>query len=230
MIFESNTLIPDLWLGVISWEGRPIAPPFSAAAPRTGKALECKSTIHIIVGSTPIGAIDFDTLIDPSIENASGLVRLASRALRAAQLNSNGKELVVDLQGSAAFRYRSAFLSYARKDLHRVSYFAQGLEEAGIKVRADVNAFRLGETWNSQARALIAECDAFYLCWSTSASESEAVRQELEYARKLAREIGRLKIIPIFIDDKVIKLPPGFEQHNALTLWNRMRVAYLQEA
>lgn len=223
LVFESNGLVLDSWLSVVTWEGRPIAPPFSATAPAVEKPTEFKNTVHIIVGNTPIAAIDFETLIDPSMKEGVSLVRLASRAFRPGQLQSDASELVVDQQGSVALRYRSAFMSYARSDFERVSYFAQGIDTAGTKVHADVMSFRLGETWHAQAEQLISDCDVFYLCWSSAASQSKAVAREVNYAMGLATTRKRPKIIPLFIDDQVIQLPVGLEEHNALTQWSRIR-------
>ena len=104
-----------------------------------------------------------------------------------------------------------------------MSYFVQGLSEAGVTVVADLQNFRLGETWHAQAEKLIDQSEVLYLCWSAAASQSAAVKREVEYAQNREKTHRRPKIIPIFIDDKVIPLPQGLEELNALTVWSRIR-------
>lgn len=223
LAFESSGLVLDSWLGVAVWDGRPIAPPFSATTPATRASLEVKNTIHIIVASTPIGSIDFETHIVSGLRAPANLVRVATRTFLGSAFKTDSPELVVELQGRAAFRYRRAFLSYAREDLRPVSYFAQGLAAAQIEVLADLASFDLGETWHAQAAELIKNSDVVYLCWSAAASRSDNVRRELDFAQEMLDLRGKPKIVPIFVDDKVSSLPYGLSEHNALTKWNLIR-------
>ena len=101
----------------------------------------------------------------------------------------------------------TAFLSYARRDLDRVTGILQGM----YKVRPDMDIFldvedlKSGEKWNKRIKHEIRNRDVFYLCWSLAAKKSKWVKQEWQYALK---KRGLDYIEPIPLDPPHVCPPP----------------------
>lgn len=95
---------------------------------------------------------------------------------------------------------RSAFLSYAREDMHAVTYILQALRKArpDMDIFFDLEKLRSGENWEERLYQEIRKRDRLYLCWSHYAALSEWVQREWQC---MAEAKGVEAIEPIPLED-----------------------------
>jgi len=118
-----------------------------------------------------------------------------------------------ELRG-AMRRYRYGFVSYARKDLDRVSEWLQLLDPFGLPYFFDKASIQRGEDFAQRILSEVDRADLFLLFWSWAASRSKWVIREARRARdrQLASEDGLPVIHPILLD-KPPPPPPDFLSH-----------------
>jgi hypothetical protein len=102
---------------------------------------------------------------------------------------------------------RSAFVSYARQDVQRVSTIVQGMMKArpDLDIFFDVRNLHSGEEWESVLYRRLDDADILFLCWSKHASNSEWVAREWRYT---LQHKGLDAIEPVPIDPPEICPPP----------------------
>lgn len=88
------------------------------------------------------------------------------------------------------------FISYSSHDRSVAEDLERELERRGDIVFRDKNVMRGGGDWEQRILPLVADCEKFVLLWSSAASESLPVAQELTQA--LARKVD---ILPLRLDD-----------------------------
>ena len=114
-----------------------------------------------------------------------------------------------------AHAYRNAFISYASQDRAEVLKRVQMLQRLKIQTFQDVLNLEPGARWEKQLYRHIDECDLFLLFWSSSASRSEWVMKEVQYAmkRKGNQEDYPPEIIPVIIEGPPPVPPPDELSH-----------------
>ena len=170
-------------------------------------------TLHVSLGGIPIGEVAFNIH-----------VRLAADGDAAA------KSLVVgpyEPIGSSAKRFRSAFISYSRKDFDVVSFFAQGLGENGIRPLIDVGTLVPGDEWETQLPQFVEKADVFYLMWSDSAATSQYVDWEARHAVGLHGASKRPRIRPIPLHQPWPEPPDYLQRFHFYSEWQAHRAAQL---
>lgn len=92
----------------------------------------------------------------------------------------------------------SAFVSYASQDRARVAAIVQGMQRArpDMDIFFDVETLRSGADWEKTLYGEIERRDVLYLCWSRSASGSDWVRREWQYAYE-TKGVDCIEPIPI---------------------------------
>ena len=105
------------------------------------------------------------------------------------------------------------FISYKREERHFAEQLSIVLEQLGFEVWWDFDLLS-GDRYRSVIRAVIDECKAAIVLWSTLAVDSDFVMDEAEYAK------AQGKLCPVRIDD--VPLPFGFGSLHAddLTGWD----------
>ncbi len=103
---------------------------------------------------------------------------------------------------------RSAFISYARKDIDRVALVLMGLLKARpeLELFFDVESMQSGENWQKRIMSEIDTKDVLFLCWSANAKSSQWVEQEWRYALEKKGIDG---IDPIPLDSPQSCPPPA---------------------
>jgi hypothetical protein len=104
----------------------------------------------------------------------------------------------------AAARFRKAFLCYSHRDRAEVLRRAQMLPTLGMVFEMDSLSLRSGENWDESLHRMIDEADVFLLFWSYSASQSEFVKKEWQYALQ-SRGDGFIRPIAL---ESPMPLPP----------------------
>lgn len=88
------------------------------------------------------------------------------------------------------------FISYSRQDLTFVERLSNDLNTSGIRVWLDVNQILPGESWDDQIQQALEEASVVIVVLSKNSTESQAVKDEINYFM----EDGKT-ILPIVIDD-----------------------------
>jgi hypothetical protein len=114
-----------------------------------------------------------------------------------------------DMVGTAARRYREAFLSHSHADRTKVLAFAQLLDLLGIKYFQDIISIKPMEDWEWKIRQAIDRCDIFLLFWTASAACSEYVDRETRYAldRQKSSPNEEPDIMPVFLESEIPQPP-----------------------
>jgi TIR domain len=106
-------------------------------------------------------------------------------------------------------RFNKVFMSYASADRAKVLGMAKMLRAQKIDFFQDILSLE-PERWEKQIYKEIAQCDAFYLFWSSHAKESKWVIREamqaLQYQKDSIDEIPHFS--PIIIEGPPIPEPP----------------------
>jgi hypothetical protein len=104
-------------------------------------------------------------------------------------------------------RYKTAFASYARKDLKKVMKDVRLLRKLGIDVYADVDNLKSGDRYEEIIMKVVPTRDVFYLFWSRAARRSKWVEKEWKCALA-TRGISYISPIPLEPPEKA---PPPTE-------------------
>ena len=105
------------------------------------------------------------------------------------------------------------FISYKREDRGTAQRLADALEQLGFDVWWDLDLLA-GDEYRNVIRAVIDQCSAAIVLWSTRSIESDFVMDEASHAKRKG------KLCPALIDN--VDLPFGFGQTHAddLTGWS----------
>ena len=87
-----------------------------------------------------------------------------------------------------ALAYRNIFVSYSHRDKAIVDICQHYAKAIGDRFLRDCIDLRTGEEWNPKLLSLIERADVFQLFWSSSASSSTYIRQEVAHALTLHRD------------------------------------------
>lgn len=202
---------------VMTWDGTPQQAAFEAEI--LGPARAIRPTVHMSVDGLAIGEITFELVVSearPAPVHSFGLVGVGRDGGHADDLT---------LVGDTATRYRTAFISYAREDFERVSYFAQGLEQNGIRLFLDVTRAEPGEDWAQKLPAEIDRADVFYLMWSRKAAKSKWVEKEAQHACARAARSGRPRVVPMTLHRGAPPPPRFLEGYEFNSRWLAQREA-----
>jgi serine/threonine-protein kinase len=132
---------------------------------------------------------------------------------QAADLNplAQAKEMV----SQTAYMYQKIFISYSRKDTPVAEAYRQAQLAAGHEVFMDSYSIRSGENWQAALARGIDEADFLQLFWSRNSSQSEACRDEWQYAlSNKCRDDGCAQFIrPVYWAKALPVMPPPELQH-----------------
>ena len=193
---ESSDLSIDDAFQELKWIGESTYIKFNVRVLRYNTKNYAKSRVIIALDGFLIGEVEFTlSLIERVLAVSSdvGVSKFSSN-------NISKDDIGNPINGSARL-FKSAFISYARKDVKEASLFAQGLSEHDINVFFDVDSIEPGEKWEEKIYFNIKESDAFYLMWSNNAAQSDYVLKEAMSAVNFynSTEPPRPKIKPITI-------------------------------
>jgi WD40 repeat protein len=82
-----------------------------------------------------------------------------------------------------------AFISYSRRNTNFAERLARDLSDAGVEVWIDFRQIHAGEKWKDEIRSGIERSEVFVLVLSPDSVGSEWVQFEIEYARKLNKQM-----------------------------------------
>jgi hypothetical protein len=175
------------------WRGQPAAAQFIVMVPAGYDPQTVIGTVSVSQASIPLGHVKFKIQIAPA-----SAPRVAKAPL-----------------GEAAQRYRQAFISYASPDRTEVLKRVQMLARLKISYFQDLMDLAPGERWEQALYRRIDECDLFLLFWSTPASQSRWVLEEVRYAlaRRNNDDLAPPEIIPIPIEGPPPVEPPAELAH-----------------
>ena len=173
-----------------AWFGRTDSVEFGVEVPKDFAKRAAVAKIDISVNSIPVGNIKFRIKLD-HIENINYSQQADTRAEK----------------------YKRAFISYASPDRAEVLRRTQMLSATGVTFFQDIMNIKPGEQWEQKLFEEIDNCDVFYLFWSKSASDSQWVKQEWEYALKIRGQKSLPEIIPVPIEGPPCIDPPDQLRH-----------------
>jgi hypothetical protein len=187
-----------------TWNGGPESVGWPVSFPANFNEAAIGGVVHVALDGVPVGEIEFTI----------GVERVAAAAGRRTAFVSSSGDLEAEMLGDRQLRYRSAFVSYSRVDFEKVSFFAEGLEENGIRLFADVTSLEPGSDWQTELRRGIDGADVFYLMWSNDAAASTWVDRECRHAdersRSSADRCPRMKPITLH---REAPQPPEYLRH-----------------
>lgn len=172
------------------WRARPESVQFLVTAPADHAECDVFGTVRVAVDSVPVGHVKFVLTV----------VGTAASWRAGAAPEATGR----------AHSYRSAFISYARRDRNAVLQRVQMLEPFGIDYFQDILDLRPGDQYEGLIFQRIDACDLFLLFWSTAARESEWVMKEVRRAlvRKAGDDEAPPEICPVIIEGPPAPPPP----------------------
>jgi TIR domain len=201
----------------LRWEGRLASELFEVELQTDLTSDSIKAALHVHVNGIPVGRIDFKVYIKPDVRISDWLSGRMTASFSRAKHYAE----------THAASYKTAFVSYSRVDLDRVSYFAEGLQQNKIELLMDVTALEPGQEWEKELPAQIARADVFYLMWSDNAAKSKWVDKEARQAVQLydGSDPHRPSIVPIASHRPFPKLPGYLEKFHFNSAWADMRTA-----
>lgn len=183
--FAAKGLEVDEPQQTIVWRGEPAFAQFLVTLPEGADGTSFHPVVRISVDGGLVGRIAFALRVDAS-----------ARHVHSAPA------------GDDARRYNRAFLSYASPDRKEVLKRAQVLRAAGVEFFQDILSLDPGARWEKEIYKHIDGCDLFLLFWSKSASQSEWVIREAEYALRRQRHANEPDIVPVILEGPPPVLPP----------------------
>ena len=174
-----------------AWEGSIIEIPFIVTVPKDCESGLKIGKIIISENNVPIGRLTFKVTVSPNAETSPIPEKVSDENIK---------------------RYQMAFISYASENRPEVLERVQMLEAAKIKYFQDVLQLNPGDRWEKELYKHIDESDVVFLFWSTAASKSKWVEQEILYAveKQGGNETSPPDIIPIIIEGPPpVKPPPS---------------------
>jgi serine/threonine protein kinase len=159
---------------------------------------------------------EFKLRASPSLDGkiARGWIRVYLGPLILAQINLSirvdGRQ-VSQLPSQPANResarpLRKVFASYSHRDHEIVERIEAIVAQShlGIDYLRDATKLRVGEVWNTELMNMIRDADMFQLFWSWNSMSSKYVRQEVEYALSLGREMF---VLPVYWEEPLPERP-----------------------
>lgn len=189
----------------LTWQGAATNLVFDVEMPRDFAAARATLTLYLALEGIPLGDVSFSLEIS---------------AVRAEPPRN------AETVGAA---YRSAFVSYSRKDFREVSLFAQGLTQNDVNLCLDVTALEPGQEWAAQLPQMLRKADVFYLMWSDNAATSRWVDWEARQAVTLydGPGSGRPRIVPITLHRPAPKPPDYLGRFHFDSPWLAQRTAHM---
>lgn len=187
-------LIIDEAVQTAVWTGKLIHIQYGVTVPKDHLAADVIATVVISQASLPIGSLRFKIKI------------ISAQATEDVKSN----QLPVDFTP-----YRQAFVSYCAKDRTEVLKRVQMLKASRINYFTDLLSLDAGQEWEKEIYLYIDKSDVVFLFWSTSAKNSNGVKQEIDYALNLikSRKSFSPNIIPILIEGPPVPTPPAQLRH-----------------
>lgn len=189
----------------VTWNGTARAVAWSIEPLNSVRDTPIRARIEATVHGIIIGQVDFELPVNEHQRPATA-------------------DMMAMLTGDAR-AFRNAFISYAHADFEKVSYFAEGLEDAGIETLFDKMTMRSGVDWQKWIETSIPSVDVFYLMWSISANNSSWVHRECAIADKSLKETARPTLVPKLLERPVPKLPHYLSHLHASAKYLNMRLA-----
>lgn len=157
-------------------------------------------TVIVSREGVPCGHIRFRMQVTPSTGPGAANPRTA-------------KQLVA--VGSAARRYRQAFVISAPADRANVLKHVQKLDEFQIETEKKLLEVAPEERWTQKFYTRMDDADVVLLYWSRAASDSMWLLREARYAVALKRsnELHAPEIVPIPVEDPLKAPPPADMAH-----------------
>jgi hypothetical protein len=183
--FAAKGLEVDEPQQTILWRGEPVFAQFLVTLPEGADGTSFHPVVRISVDGGLVGRIAFALRVDATARHAHSAPA-----------------------GDDARRYNRAFLSYASPDRKEVLKRAQVLRAAGVEFFQDILSLDPGDRWEREIYKHIDGCDLFLLFWSKSASQSQWVIREAEYALTRQRHGNEPDIVPVILDGPPPVLPP----------------------
>src|SRR5262249_49743173 len=118
----------------------------------------------------------------------------------------------LDWKRARARAYTRAFISYARADFERVSYYAEMIECTGIELLFDLTTLEPGDDWANWIETSIPDADVFFLMWSKHAADSVWVDRESRVAMHTNALRGNPDVKPILLERPTPE-PPEYLRH-----------------
>src|SRR5262249_1728436 len=128
---EIPTLDVDVPLREACWEGRTVHVVYTTHVASSVRRGKCPGTLHLIVRGVPVGEIAFELHIE---EQEIAREPTALFAFANVLKKSDRPNRAADAVATKALRFRSAFVSYSRKDVQQVLLYAEALDEGGIRL------------------------------------------------------------------------------------------------
>jgi uncharacterized protein YjbI with pentapeptide repeats len=228
LYLDSSDLVVTDPIATATWWGELRNVRFRVRSASQLKATLIQGTVHLYLAEIPIAEVAFELAVTKGSSHTETRTLDApltvSRLVSDAPINDAHTPTLVSTRAS---RYRTAFLSYSRKDVAYASIFAEGLTSNGISLFVDVTAMEPGDDWKSTIARAIEEADVFFLLWSRNAEQSKWVWQECDEACK-RREVTQgiqPKIRPMVIGKRVSKPPYCIAELHCDSRWRAMRMA-----
>jgi hypothetical protein len=221
---DSQDLLVDAPIAHLIWTGDPQVTTFDVSIPfHTTKAV-VKGIVFVSVDDVPIGEIPFEIAIGSTAATVTGDLSSGRRFFVEMPSVPNARPASV---AKTPLSYRTAFLSYSRKDVAWASLFAEGLTSNGIDLFVDVTAMEPGDEWERVLLRAIAKSDVFFLLWSENAARSDWVNKEcLAVCRRWELSGHSAPTIkPIVLHDGAPKPPFCISSFHCDSRWRQMRVA-----
>ena len=187
LLLESKNLIIEQAFQEVVWNGSPTHVGFGTRVSPSNTDNAINATLIVGVGGIAIGKIDFSLpVINSRIldvdrdENSTKPIGVRFAPMEVSlPIDVSASKVLVN---GCAHKYKTAFISYSRKDFKEASLFAQGLSEHNIGLFFDVTSIEPGTEWEQDIIDNIPKADTFYLMWSENAARSEWVIRESRIA------------------------------------------------
>jgi uncharacterized protein YjbI with pentapeptide repeats len=107
-------------------------------------------------------------------------------------------------------RKTTVFLSHSSKDERIVSLLAADLEKRGLDVWYAPRDLKIGAKTRTELDTAVSSVDKLIVILSKNSISSDWVEQEVENALEIERKTRKSFLIPVMIDDKVMKSRAGW--------------------
>jgi uncharacterized protein YjbI with pentapeptide repeats len=191
---------------------------------------QVEAIVHIALDDIPVGEISFELSVE-AIRRSDASSDMPAVTFVAMEPQQNDQSVAPPaIAGRDAVRYKSAFLSYSRKDVAYASIFAEGLTSNGIELFVDVTTLEPGDDWKAKLVEGIHAADVFFVLWSENAAHSKWVNRECAEAClrwQAARNGGGkpISIRPIALGESLPKPPYCLSEVHSDSRWRAMRLA-----
>ncbi|MGQ0620230.1 MAG: protein kinase domain-containing protein [Panacagrimonas sp.] len=190
---QAHELKPEPEVQHLIWRGITESVQFRIRAPSDSSVTSCIARLQVDVDGVPVGVIQFP-------------IRVTHPA---AQPENTG------VGSPRAYRFRKAFISYAKEDRIEVLKCVQVLPKVGIEFYQDILHVEPGERWEQSLYKHIDTSDVFLLFWSQAAKQSQWVMKEVEYALRRSTDGPDClpEIRPVMLEGPPPVQPPDWLAH-----------------